>query len=157
MNADYDFKIEKTKNEMNNYYDAIKNLIDIQGQIVLEKIRNANRCQEVSLATYLKFINRIESIQNGVMRKFNLFVESNAEKAQNMSKEELFRSHVESIVFLNYEDLTESAGDEVGVFVHLAWFLKQNQIDFIKKTLMKEELTKDLQITLNEVRFCLFI
>ena len=91
MNAEYDFKIEKTKNEMNNYYDAIKNLIDIQGQTVLEKIRNANRCQEVSLNTYLKFINRIESIQNGVMKKFNLFVENNAEKAQNMSKEELVR------------------------------------------------------------------
>ena len=157
MNAEYDFKIEKTKNDMNNYYDAIKSLIDIQGQIVLEKIRNANRCQEVSLATYLKFINQIESIQNGVMKKFNLFVENNAEKAQNMSKEELFRSHVESIVFLNYEELKQSAGDEIGVFIHLAWFLSQNQIDFIKKTLMKEELTNDLQITLNEVRFCLLI
>lgn len=87
MDDDYDFKIEQTKKEIIEYYDAIKNLIDIQGQTVLATIQNANRTKEVSLKTYLKFITRIESIQSGVMRKFNIFIEKNAEKAKIMSKE----------------------------------------------------------------------
>ena len=145
MNADYDFKIEKTKNEINEYYKEIKNEIDIQGQTVLAKIRKANRFQEASLKTYLKSIHRIQSIQNCVMRKFNLFVEYNAEKVKNMSKEELFRSHVESIVLTKYEELKDdSAGDEIGVLIYSDWHLSQNQIDFIKIKLIKQYLAKDL-------------
>ena len=40
-----------------------------------------------------------------------------------MSKDELFRSHVESIVFIKYKELNQLAGDEIGVFLHSDWFL----------------------------------
>ena len=39
----------------------------------------------------------------------------------------------------------------VGVFVHANWFLSANQVNFIKLKLLKEELTKDIQLSLDEV------
>ena len=45
----------------------------------------------------------------------------------------------------------EANKNVLGVFFHANCFLSANQVNFIKLKLLKEELTKDIQLSLDQV------
>ena len=130
---------------------------------MLDELRKRNKDTQEALKQFEDLIAKNESIFEEAMKSLNDSIQS---------AQELIKRHIQSTIYFKRTDLlpieTESEDEEdqeedvssfkeeanqnvVGVFFHANWYLSSNQINFIKFKFLKNELTKDIQLSLDEV------
>ena len=164
-----------------DYYDVAKFQLEIDCQEVLEELEKRKKDTKVALKQFEDNLELNESIYRKAMKNFNDFIKENT-TLDNLSATELMQRFIQSTLYLRKKDIDpflfgEDDGEEseegvsdtieqeedgssnvvgknvVGLFFHANWYLSSNQVNFIKIKLLKNELTKDVQLFLDEVTY----
>ena len=155
-NIDKDEKIGLAKKEMLDYYDVTKYELEIDCQEVLEELRNKNKDYKAVLKQFEDLLELNESIYRKAMQNFNDFIKENND-LDHLCANDMMQKFINSTLYFKSKDNRmgypedEANKKVVGVFVHANRFLSSNKLNFIKIKLLKKELTKDIQLSLDEV------
>ena len=134
-----------------DYYDVAKFQLEIDCQEVLEELEKRNKDTKAALKQFEDHLELNESIYLKSMKNLNDFIKENP-NLNNLSATELIQRFIQSTLYLRRKDIRVEANKHVvGLFFHANWYLSLNQINFIKFKLLKDELTKDIQLSLDQV------
>ena len=165
----YDQLICETKIAIMDSYDDTKYKIEIDCQDVLKSLSDKNKDTKDVLKQFEHSLKLNEDIHNHTMLRFNDYI-ANEENLENKTKADLMKIHMHSTLYLIRKDMRkksefnqtieednedETIEEEGGVnaLFHCNWFLDENQINYFKVRWLKRELTKDINLCLNEVNY----
>ena len=154
--------INQAKEGKIQYYNESKFRLEIECQEVLEELRKKNKKTKGALKQFEYLIEENKNIMNEAMKSIN----------DSFSAHEFInKRHIQSTIYFKRtevrwiesdddqnkeetmdQDEEEAKKNVVGVFVHANWFLSANQLNFIKLKLLKNNLTKDIQLSFDQVK-----
>ena len=151
--------IYQAKKGIIDFYDDTKfDQLEIDCQEVLERLEKNQKDTTDVLKQFEDLLKRNNDVYEMVMNKFNQFTESTELNLINqIGFEELMDRFIHSTVYINRKSFSTCKGkrwdseDGVGVFIHFDWRLTSNQLNYIKFSMLRDELTKDIKLCLDEV------